>query len=354
MKIVRVAAGVRGYDVVIGTALLATAGARLRDVMRGLRCLVIADDNTAALFAEPLLDSLRGAGFEASIVTVPPGESSKSLAQAGALCDEMSAEGLDRSSFVVALGGGVVGDLAGFCAAIYHRGIPHVQLPTTLLAQVDSSIGGKTGVNTRSGKNLLGAFHSPALVVADVDTLRTLPVRDLNQGFAEVIKHAVIADPTLFEMLDGFRPDRFAELVRRNVEIKARIVAQDEHDASGERAVLNFGHTIGHAIERASAYNRFLHGEAVSLGIVGACDISTRKAGLSQPERNQVVQALSAAGLPTRLPDDVQREEILRAVASDKKFESRQVRFVVADTLGSARLATDVTREDIRDAIESL
>ena len=354
MNAVSVQVGDAAYEAVVGEHLLAEIGGMLRGLLRGPRCAVVADANTARLFAEPVSEGLRAAGFEPALIKVPAGEVAKSLTQTGRLCDEMTAAGLDRSSFVIAVGGGVIGDLAGFAAAIYHRGIPHVQVPTTLLAQVDSSIGGKTGVNTRSGKNLLGTVHQPALVVADVDTLRTLPRRELNQGFAEIIKHAIIRDPSLFDMLEDFDPDRFAELVHRNIEIKAAVVARDERDVSGERAILNFGHTIGHAIERATDYQRFLHGEAVSLGMVAACDISVRKAGLSRDERDKVADALGAFDLPTQLPEDVDRAAISAAVARDKKFEHGAVRFVVAESLGSARLAMDVTMEDITAAIESL
>ena len=354
MNAVSVRIGDAAYDAIVGAGLLADVGQLVRDVVRGPRCAVVADTNTARLFAETVTGSLRAAGFEPALIKVPAGEAAKSLTQAGRICDEMTSAGLDRSSFVVAVGGGVIGDLAGFAAAIYHRGIPHVQVPTTLLAQVDSSIGGKTGVNTRAGKNLLGAVHQPVLVVADVDVLPTLPRRELNQGFAEIIKHATIRDPSLFDMLEDFDPDRFAELVHRNIEIKAEVVARDEHDISGERAILNFGHTVGHAIERATDYNRFLHGEAVSLGIVAACDISVRKAGLVSADRDKVVAALSAFDLPTRLPADVDRAAIGSAVVGDKKFEGGEVRFVVATALGAARLANDITMDDITAAIAAL
>ena len=259
----------------------------------------------------------------------------------------MSEAGLDRSSFLIALGGGVVGDLAGFVAAIYHRGIPYVQMPTTLLAQVDSSIGGKTAVNTAAGKNMIGAWHHPALVIADVDTLATLPPREWKQGFAEIIKHAIIRDAEMFEMLQHFDRKDLAALVRRNVEIKAAIVAADERETKGERALLNFGHTVGHAIERAGDYRDFLHGEAVSLGIVAACEISVRKAGLSETERERILATLRTFDLPTRLPADFPREKILEAIRFDKKFAAQEVRFVVTPAIGSARLATDVTMEDI-------
>ena len=354
MNAVSVRAGEAVYRAVVGSGLLAQIGEMVREVVRGPRCAVVADGNTARLFADTAIASLYAAGFEPSLIKVPAGETAKSLTQAARICDEMTAAGLDRSSFVVALGGGVIGDLAGFAAAIYHRGIPHVQVPTTLLAQVDSSIGGKTGVNTAAGKNLLGAVHQPALVVADVETLRTLPQRELNQGFAEIIKHAAIRDPSLFEFLEAFEPERFAELVYRNIEIKAAVVARDERDVAGERAILNFGHTVGHAIERATGYSRFLHGEAVSLGIVAACDISVGPAGLPENERDMVVQALGAFDLPTRLPEDVDRDAVAAAIAGDKKFERGEVRFVVLTSLGSARLATNVTMDDITAAIAAL
>src|SRR5262245_46881168 len=186
----------------------------------------------------------------------------------------MIAAGLDRKSFVVGLGGGMIGDISGFVAAIYHRGIPHVQIPTTLLAMVDSSLGGKTGVDTRAGKNLIGAFHQPSLVIDDLDVLKTLPRRQFNQGFAEIIKHAIIADRKTFRALqsrkEGATP-ALQRLIKRNIEIKSRIVTKVERDRTGQRALLNFGHTVGHAIERAGNYRKFLHGEAVSLGIVAAC-----------------------------------------------------------------------------------
>ncbi|MBA3272506.1 MAG: 3-dehydroquinate synthase, partial [Chthoniobacterales bacterium] len=326
------------YEVVVGAGLLETVGSRLGPLVRGPRCAVIADSNTVSRFSDTVCRSLDEAGFHSTLITVPAGETSKSLEQAGAVCEQMAAAGLDRSSFVVALGGGVLGDLAGFAAAIYHRGVSYVQVPTTLLAQVDSSIGGKTAVNTAAAKNLLGAVHQPVLVLADVETLRTLPKRELNQGFAEIIKHAVIADPMMFEVLRGFEIPRLAELVQRNVAIKAAVVALDERDASGARAILNFGHTVGHAVERAAGYGALLHGEAVSLGIVAACEVSVQRAGLAEAERQQVLSALKRFDMPTSLPADFPRAGIMPALRSDKKFERGEVRFVVSPRLGSAHL----------------
>jgi len=298
--------------------------------------------------------SLTEAGFRPVLITVPSGEQSKTMNQAEAICGRMIEAGLDRSSFVVALGGGMVGDLAGFVAAIYHRGIPCVHAPTTLLAQVDSSIGGKTAVNTAAGKNLIGAWHPPAFVISDVDTLATLPPREFKQGFAEIIKHAVIRDAEMFQMLQRFDRADLPALISRNIEIKAAIVAADERETTGERALLNFGHTIGHAIERAGEYRDFLHGEAVSLGMVAACEISVRKAGLLETEREKIVRTLAAFDLPTQLPADFPREKITEAIRFDKKFAAGEVRFVVVPAIGSARLVADVTMADIEAAVAKL
>ena len=354
MKVVRVRAGGSEYQALVGAGLLQQLGNEAAKVVRGRRCAVIADENTAALFDKQAIAALRILGFAPTLISVAAGEGSKSLEQVQAVCDQMAAAGLDRSSCVIAIGGGVVGDLAGFAAAIYRRGIPHIQVPTTLLAQVDSSIGGKTAVNTAFGKNLLGRVHQPALVIADTNTLRTLPKREFNQGFAEIIKHAIVADPSLFKVLESGHVDDVPELIRRNIEIKAAIVARDEHDVSGERAVLNFGHTVGHGIERATDYGRFLHGEAISLGIVAACEISVRKAGLPEAERDIVLRTLRAFELPTSLPADVDREQILSAIRSDKKFERGEVRFVVTSSLGCVRLTNDITMDDICSAIATI
>jgi 3-dehydroquinate synthase len=258
---------------------------------------------------------------------------------------------------VIGLGGGVIGDMSGFVAAIYHRGIPHVQIPTTLLAMVDSSIGGKTGVNTDDGKNLIGAFHHPLLVIDDVDVLKTLPGREFNQGFAEIIKHALIADAKMFKWLQSWKASgalALRQLVRRNIEIKSKIVAKDTYDRTGKRAILNFGHTVGHAIERAGNYRKFLHGEAVSLGIVAACAVSIKKSGFRSREREAVVALLQRFGLPTSLPKNFPRNRIVRALKFDKKFESGETRFVVTSKIGAAHISRDVTMEDIREAIDEL
>jgi 3-dehydroquinate synthase len=354
VKPIRVQAGERAYEVVVGSGLLRETGALIGEKLAGSACAVISDDNVAAHFANAVLASLKASGCRSTLITVRAGEESKTIERAGMICEKMSEAGLDRSSFVVALGGGMIGDLAGFVAAIYHRGIPCVQVPTTLLAQVDSSIGGKTAVNTGTGKNLIGAWHQPVVVISDVDTLATLPPREFRQGFAEIIKHAIIRDAEMFGKLQQFGRADLPVLIRRNVEIKAAIVAADEREKTGERALLNFGHTIGHAIERAGEYRDFLHGESISLGIAAACEISVRKAGLSELERDRIVATLKACELPTQLPADFPKEKIQNAIRFDKKFERGEVRFVVISKIGLARLATDVTVADLEAAIALL
>ncbi len=350
------------YQAVVGSKLLEKGGLRIRKVLRGPHCAIISDSNVAPLFGDRVKQRLTSSGFQPALITIPAGETSKTLEQVGAICDQMIAAGLDRQSFVIGLGGGMVGDISGFVAAIYERGIPHVQIPTTLLGMVDSSIGGKTGVNARDGKNLIGAVHHPSLVIDDVDLLKTLPRHEFNQGFAEIIKHAIIADAEMFRrvaQVSNLRTEqeaswKLAPLIQRNIEIKSRIVAKDELDQTGERALLNFGHTVGHAIERAGDYREFLHGEAVSLGIVAACAISIKKAGLRRDQRDAVIDLLRVFELPTRLPAKFSRAKIFDALPFDKKFERGKVRFVVTPEIGSARLSSEVTMEDIREAIDQL
>jgi 3-dehydroquinate synthase len=355
------------YQALIGSSLLDSSGSEIAERSpRRSRFAIISDTNVAPLFGERIAKSLASAGFQPTLITIPAGEQSKTLEEAGAICDQMIGAGLDRQSFVIGLGGGVVGDISGFVAAIHLRGIPHVQIPTTLLAMVDSSIGGKTSVNTSVGKNLIGAVHQPSLVIDDVDVLKTLPPREFNQGFAEIIKHATIADAEMFDALkraqsSGLQNQEEASktltlqsLIRRNIEIKASIVAKDEFDRTGERALLNFGHTIGHAIERAGGYKTFLHGEAISLGIVAASTVSVKKAGLPQDQRDAIVDLLRTFDLPTQLPANFPRKEIFDALKFDKKFKRGEIRFVITPKIGTARLSSDVTMEDIREAVEQL
>jgi 3-dehydroquinate synthase len=343
-----------GYSVWIGDGLLAHCGEKIRSFHADGKVAVVTDSNVAGIYSGVVLESLRSAGFEPTLIVVEAGEASKRMEVVAQVADAMIAAGLDRKSLLVALGGGVVGDLAGFVAAIYYRGIRYVQIPTTVVAQVDSSVGGKTGVNAPGGKNLLGAFHHPMLVLADPATLRTLPDREFNEGFAEVIKHAAIRDAGMFDLLDPAQREGLGGLVARNVGIKAHIVAADEKELTGERALLNFGHTVGHGIEQAAGYGQLLHGEAISIGLHAAVRLSVEKAGLPEADAQRVVAALEAFHLPIRVPAGLETDAIMDALLHDKKFDSGKVRFVLLEKLGSAFLSSSVTADEIRSVLESL
>lgn len=340
------------YEVRIGEGLLGAAGQEIRSVCGGgSAAIVVSDSNVAPLYAAALCASLEDAGVRVIREIVPAGEASKSLDMVARVCNAMIAGGLDRTSFLVALGGGVVGDLAGFAAAIFQRGIPYAQIPTTLLAQVDSSVGGKTGVNAPGGKNLLGAFHHPAIVIADTSTLATLPQREFCEGMAEVLKHGVIRDAGLIVEAGALAHSDRAALIARNVAIKAAIVADDPEERLGLRALLNFGHTVGHAIEQAAGYGRFLHGEAISMGMAVALRISQSLAGLPAAEVQRTLDALRAQQLPVQIPADLTPEILLPALFRDKKFQSGRIRFVLSGSLGTAFVSETVTEHDIREAI---
>ncbi|MCB1236823.1 MAG: 3-dehydroquinate synthase [Verrucomicrobiae bacterium] len=350
-------AGGRRSDIHIGDGILGRLPERLA-ATGGLRkrAALVSDTNVWPLHGERVAETLREAGYEVVPISVPAGEESKSMERATDICRQMLRAGLDRQSFLIALGGGVVGDLAGFAAAIFQRGIPCVQIPTTIVAQVDSSVGGKTGVNTPEGKNLLGAFHQPRLVVADVATLQTLPDREYNEGFAEVIKHAAIRDAALLERIEtrGKSREDLVPLIARNVAIKAAVVEEDERETTGIRALLNFGHTIGHGIENAAGYGRLLHGEAISLGLVAAARLSVEFSTLPEADAHRIIAALEAFDLPTRLDASSDREAILKALLRDKKFEEGKVRFVLLRALGDAFVSEDVDLPAIQEAVQTL
>ncbi len=353
---VRVQLDQRSYDIVIGSGLLAIAGQTAVSLLQRKRCAVVTDSNVAPLYASTVLDSLSRAGIEATLITIPAGEASKSMAVVEDVCRQMLRAGLDRKSFLIALGGGVIGDLAGFAASIFLRGIPFIQMPTTILSQVDSSVGGKTGVNTPEGKNLLGTFAQPALVVADLDSLQSLPPREYREGFAEIIKHAAIRDASMFDAIIKVSEDRsgLADLIRRNVAIKARIVEEDEHETTGTRALLNFGHTIGHAIEASVPYGEFLHGEAIALGMVAAARLSAEISGLSSQSVEQIISLLQRFHLPTQLPASITDAAIIEHMKHDKKFSEGKIRFVLLRALGDAFVSNDVNLDHIERAIQSL
>lgn len=323
--------------------------ARLR---RG-RCLIVTDEEVGARYGDPLVAALGEAGWAPRLVTLPAGEATKSAAQLGVLYDEALGWGIDRQTPLLALGGGVIGDLAGYAAATLLRGLPFVQLPTTLIAQVDSAIGGKTGINHATGKNLIGAFHQPAFVCADLQTLSTLPEREYTSGLAEVVKHALIDDVALFETLESRweaimarTPDVIGPVVRQAARVKTEVVSADEREA-GRRAILNFGHTFGHAIERTAGYGTFTHGEAVALGMLAALHLSHRLHADLPLER--------AAGLVQRIPvpsglSALSPDELTGAMQSDKKALAGTVRFVVLRRLGEAYVTSEVSATDVEEA----
>ncbi len=348
----------RSYHVLVEPGQLFAVGDLLiASGISGLRAAIVSDETVAGFHSDTLLASLEAAGFRPTLHTVAAGEASKSMGQAEAICREMIRAGHDRKSLVVALGGGVVGDLAGFVAAIFYRGIPFVQIPTTIVAQVDSSVGGKTGVNVGEGKNLLGAFHQPRLVIVDPETLRTLPDREFHEGFAEAIKHSAIRDAEMLDELAALDPasrEVPAELIARNIAIKARVVEADEHETRDVRALLNFGHTIGHGIEAAVPYGELLHGEAIALGMRAALFLSERHAGLPPAASAKVLGVLEKFQLPLILTPNITTEKVLEKLARDKKFSAGAIRFVVLESLGNAKVINTVTTDDLRDAIEYL
>ncbi len=341
MRIVPVSLGSRSYAIKVGAGLMSRLGAECARLKLGHRCAVITDNNVGQQYARSVLTSLTNSGFEPILITVPAGEKSKRMVMVEKCYDQLAAHRLERKSFIVALGGGVVGDLAGFVAATYLRGLPFVQVPTSLLAQVDSSVGGKTGVNLEAGKNLVGAFYQPQLVLCDLDALKTLPEREFISGFAEVIKYGIIYDALLFAQLERnlsrlLHRDTgaLAAVIARCCQIKADVVGQDETE-TGLRAILNFGHTIGHAIENSSGYGKFLHGEAISIGQVAAAKVSRQILRLSSSEVARIEKIFVQAGLPVTIRLNASREEkLFAAMKLDKKVSGGEIKFVLAEKIG--------------------
>ena len=340
MALIPVQLGPQSYTILIDAGILAEAGKHCRDLGLSGRAAVVTNPTVAGLYAEMVTASLSAAGFQPLLIQVPDGEAYKTSQTLNQVYDQLIEAGIDRRCFIVALGGGVVGDLAGFAAATYLRGIPFVQLPTTLLAQVDSSVGGKTGIDHPRGKNLIGAFYQPRLVLADVNTLTSLPEREYRAGLAEVVKYGVVLDRTFFELLETNVErllDRDRELivtvVARCCSLKAWVVEQDEHEA-GLRAVLNYGHTLGHAFEALAGYDGLVHGEAVSIGMALAARISEREGLCSIAERERIVALLHAVGLPTETPA-VGRDELMAALTQDKKSRAGVIQYICNQGLGA-------------------
>jgi 3-dehydroquinate synthase len=346
--------GPRSYRVEIGEDILAGLGQAVAGTGPGRRALLVADGAIANSHAPLAASSLHAAGIQTHLILVPPGEASKSLEGAARLYDACLDCGLDRRSFVVALGGGVVGDLAGFVAATYMRGLPFVQVPTTLLAQVDSSVGGKVAVDHPRAKNLIGAFHQPVLVWCDVATLRTLPAPELAAGLAEAIKSGVLGDPRYYRFLIRQR-QRILEgdgaalrrVVAGAVRIKARVVAADEREETGARAVLNLGHTLGHAIEAVSGYGTIRHGEAVAIGMVAAGRLALGRSLWSARWQAEMEALLQGVGLPVRLPAPLPARDLLIAMTHDKKAVGGALRWILPRRPGEVVVVPDVTTEEV-------
>lgn len=360
MERLEIALGDRSYPIYIGAGILSGLARILEDqgIGKEKKLLLVSDSQVFPLHGEKVVDGLREAGYTIHQVVVPAGESSKNLAQLESLVEAGIQSGLDRTSVILALGGGVVGDLAGFLAAVYMRGISFVQIPTTLLAH-DSSVGGKVGVNHRLGKNMIGAFHQPALVAFDVETLYTLPPREVISGYAEVIKHALIADPEfaywLGKQQEGLlclESSLVQTAIIRGCQIKAEIVSQDEQE-SGVRALLNYGHTIGHALEAVTGYGRFTHGEAVAIGMVGAALLS-EALGLAHKVAKPTRELLSSFSLPVSLREQMPVEEMMAAIKRDKKGKQGSIHFVLPTQIGQVRLVRDIEESLVRRVLQML
>lgn len=351
------------HDVAIGPGLLATAGRRIASLVAGRRAAIVSDATVSELYAATLERSLADAGVESSVLVVPAGEASKSLLQVETLAERLADLRLDRACPIIALGGGMIGDLAGFVAATWLRGVPFVNCTTSTEGALDAAIGGKTAVNLRAGKNLVGAFHQPRLVMIDTATFRTLPPRDFRAGLAEAVKHGLIRDPALQDFIEANAPAildqhdaTLVELVRRNVEIKAAIVREDPREIGGRdgigRAALNFGHTVGHAVEAASGF-RLRHGECVAIGLLAALRIGRNRGMTDEALYARTYAALTALGLPTALPPDVNPSGLWPLIARDKKAAAGRIRFLLLRQPGELTWADDVGPDEMRAALAS-
>jgi len=355
---VRVDLAGRGYDIAIGRGLLAELGNRLQELRPGTSAVIVTDERVAQHHLSAALSALESAGIRSSRVIVPAGEASKSFPQFQEVCDRLLETRIGRSDLVIALGGGVVGDLAGFAAATVRRGLDYVQVPTTLLAQVDSSVGGKTGINARHGKNMIGAFHQPILVLADTALLDTLPPREFRAGYTEVAKYGLIADERFFAWLEANWPEVFSggpareQAIAASCRAKAAIVARDELE-TGDRALLNLGHTFGHALEAAAGFSdRLLHGEAIAIGMVLAFAFSVRL-GLAKPaDADRMRRHLAAVGLPTQIsqiPGEIPGVEgLMDLIEQDKKVNRGQLTFILTRGIGASFVGTNIDPAEVQ------
>jgi 3-dehydroquinate synthase len=361
--IVEVKLGERSYDIVIGRGVIASLGARIATLRPGAKTFIVTDENVARHVLPAAEAALSQAGLKSDRIVVPPGEGSKSFAVFEQVCEAIIAARIERGDLVVALGGGVIGDLAGFAAAVVRRGLDYVQVPTTLLAQVDSSVGGKTAIDSSHGKNLVGAFHQPILVVADSALLDVLPEREFHAGYAEVAKYGLLGDAAFFAWLEANWKDIFAgsasgssareHAIAVSCRAKAAIVARDEREA-GDRQLLNLGHTFGHALEAACGFSdRLLHGEAIAIGMALAFDFSAARQGLvSKAEAARAIRHLAAVGLPTRIRDipgpPLPLDQLMTLIAQDKKIKRGALTFILVRGIGAAFIETGVDQAEIR------
>lgn len=360
VRLVKVELGPRSYPIYVGAGLLPRLGDFARRHLGGARLLMVTNPTVAAHYAEIAEESLKAAGFAVQRAEIPDGEEYKTLATVAQLYDAALDAALERGDAVVALGGGVVGDVAGFLAATYMRGIAFVQVPTTLLAQVDSSVGGKVGVNHPRGKNLIGAFYQPRFVLADTRTLATLPAREVRAGLAEVIKYGVIRDATFFAWLEenieallNLSDAAVEHAVATSCTIKAAVVSADETE-KGLRAILNFGHTLGHALEAVTSYARFVHGEAVAIGMIFAARLACKLGYFPPAEAERIVALVRRTGLPVAIPPDIPPAALLDAMRRDKKVAASQLTFVLPETIGRVRIIRGVPPDIVRAALAEL
>ncbi|MBN1342474.1 MAG: 3-dehydroquinate synthase [Phycisphaerae bacterium] len=359
MRTVEVPLEARAYPIHIGPGLLPSLGGRLAEACPAPTAAIISDDNVAPLYGKIAVASMKHAGYRTALMVIKAGEQSKSLAMASGLYGDLAKASIERTSPVISLGGGVVGDLTGFIAATWLRGVPFVQVPTTLEADVDAAVGGKTAVNHEAGKNLIGAFHQPRMVLIDTSTLATLGERDVRAGLAESVKHGVIRDAGLFawheanvEAILGRDEEVLAELIERNCRIKAEVVATDEREA-GLRAILNFGHTIGHAIESDGHY-ALRHGECVAIGMVAAARIAVVREMIPGSEADRITALLDRLGLPTRAPRPVDVGVLMAYMLQDKKVAGGRIRFVLPTRIGEVVTVSDVSEEEIAAGVEAI
>lgn len=357
MEKIRVELGERSYDIFMGSNILGNVGVSIQSFGLSPKVAIVSNPTVYPLYGGVVADSLKKAGFDVLTVTIPDGEEYKDLLWVERIYNELLKAKLDRSSSLIALGGGVIGDITGFAASTYMRGISYIQVPTTLLSQVDSSVGGKTGVNHKLGKNMIGTFWQPRLVWVDVETLKTLPKREFLAGLAEVIKYGVIWDEELFGFLEARRHEvlnldsnALRHIIRRSCEIKASVVSKDERE-SGLRSILNFGHTIGHAIETATGYGEYLHGEAVAIGMCLEARLSSMLSFIDNNTVLRIKALIDSYGLPSEMPSDIDIEHILSSMELDKKAVAGELRFILPEKIGKVRIHKGMSEKAIRDLL---